>query len=132
MSRRRFDKNFYYEDDYQADIHVRASTPPPRPETSVLDTLGKPFLLFLIGGLVTFALQWAVIGVRVASLEQYVAEHKQSSVTREDLNGVRSELKDVQKSYITRDEFNAAFTSLQRGVSDLRDEIRDLVRAGRK
>jgi hypothetical protein len=95
----------------------------------LLDMLGKPFVLFILGGIVTFGLQWAIVGQRVSVVEEYITEHKRVSVTREDLNSLRSEVKDFQRAYITRDEFNAAFSSLQRGIADLKDEVRDLVRS---
>jgi hypothetical protein len=100
------------------------------------DVFNKPIFIFVLGGLLAFggsyvttqqASQASVTSnsVRLSALEDYVTEHKRVSVTQADLSRVEKLIQDTQRNYVTKDEFNAAFSSLLRAVTELRDEVRD-------
>jgi hypothetical protein len=101
--------------------------------------LNSPLAIFILGGVLLMGGNYVSNmmaerstvsnnSVRIGALEEYVAEHKRVSVTKDDLQRMQAELKDVQKSYITRDEFNLAINGLNRSVQEMRQEIRDAIR----
>jgi hypothetical protein len=112
-----------------------------QPTNSLSGVMNSPLAIFVLGGFLAFGGNYVSNmtqdrttvsnnSVRLNALEEYVTEHKRVSVSKDDLQRMQIELKDVQKSYITRDEFQLAFTSLQRSVAEMRQEIRDAIRAG--
>lgn len=92
--------------------------------------LNSNLTIFILGGLMLMGGNY--ISNMMSDRSTVTSNSVRLAALEEKMMGLKIELKDVQKSYITRDEFNLAINNLNRSVQDMRQEVREAMRQNRQ